>query len=253
MADKILYVGDKKPDLFQFLGLNPKTAAKMRSGSMSLSILSAGKLSLKDQTLLAKRLSFLMNANVPLLEALHVLREQARSRGHGKMLDAIIADVAQGQALSRSFGKFPKVFGDFAVHIVRVGEQGGTLSQNLNYLSDELKKRHTLKRKEVGAFIYPALISVATLGITAFLMLYLFPKIMPVFTSLHMKLPLTTRIVMALSTFMREWGLLALAGAVALMVLAVFFHKHSDGVRLFFDRLILRIPAVGQVVQYFNI
>lgn len=217
------------------------------------SIATAGRLSLRDQTLLAKRLSFLMNANVPLLEALHVLREQTRGKGHGRMLDAIIADVSQGQALSRSFGKFPKVFGDFAVHIVKVGEQSGTLSQNLTYLSDELKKRHSLKRKVVGAFIYPALISVATLGITAFLMLYLFPKIMPVFTSLHMKLPISTLIVMGASNFLRTWGLEA-AGALILCAIAfAILHKSFASIRFFFDSLILRAPIVGQVVQYFNI
>jgi type II secretory pathway component PulF len=218
-----------------------------------MEMFASARLSLKDQTLLAKRLSFLMNANVPLIEALSVLREQTRSRGHGKMLDAIIADVSQGQALSRSFGKFPKVFGDFAVHIVRVGESSGTLSQNLCYLSDELKKRHTLKRKVVGAFIYPALISVATLGITVFLMLYLFPKIMPVFTSLHMKLPLTTRIVMAASTFLREWGFEALAVLIGGALVVAFLHKKSEAIRFMFDTLILRMPAVGRILQYFNI
>jgi type II secretory pathway component PulF len=253
MSDKILYVGNKKPDLFQFLGFSGKAAAKLRRGATGFSIATAGKLSLRDQTLLAKRLSFLMNANIPLLESLHVLREQTRSKGHGKMLDAIIGDVAQGQSLSRSFSKFPKVFGDFAVHIVKVGETSGTLSQNLGYLSDELKKRHALKRKVVGAFIYPALISLATLGITAFLMLYLFPKIMPVFTSLHMKLPITTRIVMGASTFLREWGLEFVVVAAIAGVVAMTLHKKNQAIRYFFDSLILRIPMLGQMVQYFNI
>src|SRR5690348_10048738 len=107
---------------------NILTGFSKMSGSLAMS--AAPRLNLKDQTLLAKRLSFLMSANVPLLESLHVLREQTRSRGHARMLDLIIGDIAQGQSLSRSFGKFPKVFGDFAIHIVKVGESSGTLSQN---------------------------------------------------------------------------------------------------------------------------
>lgn len=228
-------------------------AARVKKGTATISIATASRLSLKDQTLLAKRLAFLMNANVPLIEALHVLREQSRSRGHGAMLDAIIADVSQGQALSRSFGKFPKVFSDFAVHIVKVGESSGSLSQNLGYLSDELRKRTTLKRKVVGAFIYPVLISVATLGITAFLMLYLFPKIMPVFTSLHMKLPLSTRIVMSVSTFMQAHGLYVIVGLSLTLAVLLILNKKITFVQAFFDALILRMPMVGQMVQYFNI
>jgi type IV pilus assembly protein PilC len=239
--------------MFQFLGLSPAFAAKMKKGSATFSIATSGSFSLKDQTLLAKRLSFLMSANVPLVESLHVLREQTRSRGHGKMLDRIIADVSQGQSLSRSFAKFPKVFGEFAIHIVKVGESSGTLSQNLAYLADELKKRQNLKRKVVGAFIYPALISVATLGITAFLMIYLFPKIMPVFTSLHMKLPLSTQIVMGISNFLREYGLVFVLGVIVFWVLSLVVVKKSKPLRQALHGGLIRMPMIGQMVQYFNI
>jgi type II secretory pathway component PulF len=253
MADKILYVGDKKPGFFQFLGISSTFASKIKGAAANITIATASGLSLKDQTLLAKRLSFLMSANVPLLEALHVLREQTYSRGHGNMLDRIITDVSQGQTLSRAFGKFPKVFGEFAVHIVKVGEQSGTLATNLNYLSEELKKRHTLKRKVVGAFIYPALISVATLGITAFLMLYLFPKIMPIFSSLRMELPLSTKIVMTLSTFLEEWGIEFLVGTSIALIVVLVLLKKSRALRHYFDHLLIRMPLIGPVVQYFNI
>lgn len=214
---------------------------------------SAARFSLKDQTLFAKRLAFLMSANVPLVESLHVLREQTRARGHIKMLDLIIGDVSQGQSLSRSFSKFPKIFGDFAVHIVKVGESSGTLSQNLTYLSDELKKREALKKKVVGAFIYPALISLATLGITAFLMIYLFPKIMPIFSSLHMQLPLSTRIVMAISNFLREWGIEFAVGSAVFIIAALFIIKKVAVLRYGAHASLLRLPALGSVVQYFNI
>ncbi len=236
-----------------FSGTLTLVGAGYRHVRMRMSIAVAPKLSLKDQVHLAKRLSFLINANVPLVEGLHVLRDQSRSGGHRVMLDRIIGNVSQGQSLAKSFAKFPKVFSDFAVHIVKVGESSGTLSQNLNYLSDELKKRHALKRKVVGAFIYPALITCATLGITAFLMLYLFPKIMPVFTSLHMKLPISTRIVMSVSGFMQAWGLeVVVASAIFGIILAVVLRR-SRGVRLFWDNSLLRLPAIGQVLQYFNV
>ncbi len=96
------------------------------------------------------------------------MRDQARGKAQRKMLDHVLHDINSGQSLSKSFGKFPKVFSDFTVSIVRIGESSGTLSGSLGYLSDELKKRQMLRRKLVGAFIYPGVITMATLGITRF-------------------------------------------------------------------------------------
>lgn len=209
--------------------------------------------SLKEQTFFFKRLAFLINASVPLLEGLHVLRDQASSRAHIKLFDKLIADVSEGQSLSRSFAKFPNVFSDFSVSIIKVGEQSGTLSFNLEYLAEELKKKQILKRKVIGAFIYPALITLATLGITAFLMLYLFPKITPIFASLHANLPLSTRVVMSASLFLQHWGLEFLIGVVCAVMLISFILKKSNAFHTLFDRGTLKIPVIGSMVQYYNI
>lgn len=209
--------------------------------------------SLKEQTFLFKRLSFLINAGIPLMESLAVLREQSSSRRHARMYDQILSDVESGKSLSKAFVKFPNVFSEFSLSIVKVGEQSGALSQNLSYLADELKKKNILRRKIIGAFIYPALITCATLGITAFLMLYLFPKITPVFVSLHATLPITTRIVMAISLFMQHWGLELLLGLVIFVVVFVVILRKSSVFHLLFDGVCLRIPVVGAVMQYYNL
>lgn len=211
------------------------------------------RFSINEQTIFAKRLSFLMNANVPLMESLHLLREQSKKGARSLVLDHIIADVSQGQSLSKSFGKFPKVFGQFALHIVKIGESSGTLAQNLNYLADELKKRAVLKRKIVSAFIYPAVITIATFAITAFLMLYLFPKIMPIFSSLHMELPVTTRVVMWMSNYLKVWGLHTIAVLGALFIGASILLQKNEKVRLAFDRMLLKTPLIGKVIAYYNV
>lgn len=211
------------------------------------------RFTLKEQTFFFKRLSFLINASIPLLECLSVLQDQAISRRHTRMYKQILSDVESGKTLSKAFGRFPGVFSEFSLSIVRVGEQSGALSQNLSYLADELKKKQVLKRKIVGAFIYPALITLATLGITAFLMLYLFPKIMPVFASLHASLPISTRIVMATSIFAQQWGLLfVLALLISASVFTVILKK-SISMHKLFDRFCLRVPVIGNVIQYYNL
>ncbi|MCI0542711.1 type II secretion system F family protein [bacterium] len=213
----------------------------------------AGGPSLKEQMFFIKRFSFLIRAGVPVLDALHVLRGQSKAKSHARLIDTIIDDTSNGRALSRSFARFPDRFNEFAISIIRVGETTGMLSENLAYLADELKKQHALKRKVIGAFIYPAIVALATLCIVAFLMVYLFPKIMPIFTSLHVTLPLSTRIVMRLSTFLQNFGLI-LIGAIALLgIIVLFLNKKSILFRSLFHRALLTIPIVSTVVQEYHI
>jgi len=213
----------------------------------------ASSLSIKDQAFFARRLSFLITGEVPLLESLRILRKQTKSKQYGHVLDTVINDVSNGQYLSKSFGKFPDMFGEFAINMIRVGETSGILSQNLNHLADELSKKQALKRRIIGAMVYPCIITLATLGITLFLTVYLFPKLMPVLLSLHMALPLSTRIVIAISVFLREWGI-ALACFIALFVIAfIMALKRSERFSELFDQYILKIPIIGTLIQNYNL
>lgn len=211
------------------------------------------RLSTKEQTFFAKRLSFLNKAGVPMLDGLHMLKEQTKSRGLGRVLDQVIIDFSNGQYLSTSLGKFERIFGNFAINIIKVGEASGTLSQNLDYLADELQKKQILRRKILGAFVYPGVITIATLGITGFLMIYLFPKIMPVFKSLHMTLPLSTRIVIAGSDLLTHYGLLLLGITLVLAVTVVVLHKKSTRIHMLFDMAAIRLPVIGNTMQYYNL
>ncbi len=213
----------------------------------------APRLSNKEQMLFVKRLAFLISASVPILESLHMVSEQSKSRRYNRVMKSVIADVTNGLSLSRSFERFPHVFGDFGINIIRIGESSGTLSQNLEYLADELKKAEVLKKKVVGAMVYPAVITAATLAITGFLVLYLFPKIMPVFTSLKMELPLSTKIVIAVSTFLQSYGLFFLVGIVAASIALGILIKRNIQVRYFVDAWLLRMPIVGEVIRFYNL
>jgi type II secretory pathway component PulF len=237
--------GEKKPrvreEKAQPVG-RPKRDAKLPSARFSL----------KDQVYLAKRLAYLITAGVSVVESLHILRDQSKG-GQKKVLNKVASDVASGQALSKSLAKFPKIFGDFGIHIIKVGESSGTLAPNLAYLADELTKKHELRRKVVGTLVYPAFITVATLGITAVLTVYIFPKIMPIFTSLHVPLPWTTRALIWTSAFLQNWGLLLL-GALALLGAGVMMLRaRVERVRYTLDWLLIRLPVAGMLVRSYNL
>ncbi len=235
------------------LKITSYTSIRFSQMSDAVSRMQSPKFSLKEQTYFVKRLAFLINAGVPLVESLYILGDQMRAMGHIIILQKIIHDTSNGQTLSRSFAKFPKIFNEFSVQIIKVGESSGTLSQNLEYLAEELKKRQALRSKVIGAFIYPALITSATFGITIFLTVFLFPKIMPVFSSLHVKLPLSTRMMIATSDLVSHWGFLLTLGVIALIVAFTVGLKKNVRFHFLFDRIILRAPLFGKMIRFYNV
>ncbi|MDB5189567.1 MAG: ral secretion pathway protein [Parcubacteria group bacterium] len=209
------------------------------------------RLSMKEHMFLIQRLSFLLGAGIPLHAALSMLREQGGSARLTRVLEELTSEIANGRALARGMTHFPHVFGEFEINMVRIGESSGTLARNLSCLALELKKRANLRARVVGAFIYPAVIALATLAITGFLMLYLFPRIMPIFLSLHMKLPLTTRVVIALSGFLMHWGIVLLVLAALSVVATSYLLHQSARARALRDKTALRMPVMGALLRQY--
>ncbi len=210
------------------------------------------KLGLKAQIFFIKRLSFLIRAEVPLVQALQILSQQSGEKMRST-IETITRDVSNGQLLSRSLQKNETFLGGFAIQMIQVGEHSGTLSDNLEYLAEELKKRHTLQKKVISAFVYPVVVFVATIGIVLFLILYLFPKIIPVFSSLHMQLPLSTRMLIVISKYIHDYWLSGIIGIVGLFTITILTIKKNERVRMLFDRVLLRVPLFGAVIQSYNL
>lgn len=215
--------------------------------------ISFAKMSSKDQTFFIKRLSFLIKAGIPVLDSLQMINEQTKNKGYSNILNKIISDVSNGQRLSTSLAKYPSMFSDFSVNIISFGESSGILSENLDYLAEELRKKQLLKKKIVSAFVYPIIVTVATFGITGFLMIYLFPKIMPVFQSLNMKLPLSTRLVIFFSNSIRENGLYIFLFVSILIATFITLLKKNKTFHFYFDKTLLKLPIIGQIVKDYNL
>lgn len=209
-------------------------------------------ISLQEQVIFIKRLSLLIRAGVPLLSGLHMLKKQASSRSMVKILDRVIADVENGQYLATSLGRFRKIFGEFTVNLVEIGEISGTLSENLEYLAAELKKTQALRRKVIGSLIYPVLIIFATFGITALLTVYVFPKILPIFKSVNFPLPWSTRSLIFISDIMLHYGTHIAAGLAGLAMLFWILLKIKS-FRYLVHRFILTLPLIGSISQSYNV
>jgi len=209
-------------------------------------------LPLQEKINFSRHLSIVIKAGLPLIDGLRVIKNQLTSKMLIKIVDRMIEGIDRGQSLADSLEDHKNIFGDFFINIVRVGEASGTLSQNLVYLSEELKKSKDLKRKVKSALVYPIIILIATVAITAFLTFVVFPKIIPVFSGLDIELPATTKILISVLDFSKNYGWLLLGGIIALLI-GLKFLSRVKAVKYLLHRSVFFIPTVSNLVAYVNI
>ncbi len=233
------------PVVPQMIRVAPKPVAKPVSTTFL-------RFSINEQVMFAKRLSFLVKAGVSLHEGVSMIRNQTKSKRKRAIFDTIISDLSAGQFLSKSLEKYKHLFGEFTVNIIRVGENAGVLSDNLMYLADELAKKQALQRKVRSALVYPIFITFVTLGVTGMLTVFIFPKIMPIFKSLDITLPLTTRMLIAISEYLQEWGLVTIVAVIIFMILFALARNAFRIIRRSTDWVLLRLPVIGMMMRAYN-
>lgn len=210
------------------------------------------RLSLKDKMLFARHMEIMIKSGMQILQGLEMLKKQTRSRAFIAILDQIIADVKNGHFLAQSLERYKNVFGEFFINLVRVGEASGTLSENMQYLAEELKKKDELKKKIRGAMVYPIIILVATIGITSLLTFFIFPKILPVLKNINVPLPIITIWFIAISDFMLAYGVWVLVGLIGL-VIGMLFALRIEPIRYAWHEIGLRVPVISSMIMNVNV
>lgn len=210
------------------------------------------KVSLQDQILFAKHLAIMLQSGMPILDSLTMLKKQRiKSKTFSEILEQLSLDIDRGQFLSTSLERHRNVFGDLFINVVRVGEASGTLPENLNYLVEELTKKQMLNKKIKGAMVYPMIVLTAVLGIVGILIFVVFPKILPLFASLRIKLPLATRLLLAAYDFIsKDWLSMLLGG---LLIFAVFSQLMKiEKIKFCCHYLLLKTPFLGGMITNIN-
>ncbi|MBI2591689.1 MAG: type II secretion system F family protein [Candidatus Brennerbacteria bacterium] len=209
------------------------------------------RIPLAEKILFTKHLSMMIQAGMPEIESLKLIQRQAKSRSFLFILNQVLKDLENGQFLSVSLSQFVHVFGDLFINIIKIGESSGTLAENLNYLSSELKKSQQLRQKIQSAIIYPVVILVATVGVTGALVFFVLPKILPIFASLNVKLPLTTRILIGFSNVLYNYWMWVLLGFIALIIIFILLLRIRI-IRFAFHRFFIFLPVVGSIAKSAN-
>jgi len=208
--------------------------------------------SIQDRINFARHLSLVIKAGLPVYEGLKIVQEQTESNVLKKVVGDLIIDINNGKFLADGLQKYEYLFGAFFVNIVRVGETSGTLAKNLVYLAEELRRSKSLESKVRSALVYPIVILCATIAVAGFLTFFVFPKLIPVFASMNIQLPITTRILLAVLAFLKSDGIYALLGAIALIVALRMVVKRFNSIRYATDQMLFFVPVLSDLVVNIN-
>ena len=201
--------------------------------------------------LLTRQFATLVRAGLTIEECLNVLIEQSDSARARRLLAAVRARVLEGQSLSHSLAEYPDSFPQIYRAMVEAGEHSGRLGDVLERLADYTESRESLRDKVIIAFIYPALVTVVALAVVGLLLVYVVPQVTRVFVNLGQALPLATRILIAMSDFVRASGAYALAALVGAFAAANFLLR-DEARRRRWHGWLLRLPLAGRLIRGVN-
>lgn len=233
--------------------LTTATTEQQKKGFFSLPSLWAKirRVSLVDKLLFTRNLEVMVAAGVPLPKALDVLAVQARSRSFRAVLLDVKQKVVEGQSLSAAMHEHPEVFSELFTNMIKVGEESGTLEKVLQQLTLQLERSHELRSRVVGALMYPAVVVCAMFGVGTLMLIFVVPQLANTFADLGVPLPLTTRILIFLGTFLAHWWYVALPLLFALLAFLLRLTRTKPGKHLF-DAALLQTPIFGQISRKMN-
>jgi type IV pilus assembly protein PilC len=222
-----------------------KKAVKRKKKGQSFTI---GGVSMKQLCTFTRQFSTLQDAGLPVLRSLKILEGQMKPGVLKNSLMDVVDDVEGGSTLSEAFAKHPKCFDRLYVNMVKAGEAGGALEVILQRLADFKEKAQSLKRRIVGAMVYPVAVILVAVGILSFIMIYIIPKFQKIFADFQMRLPWMTEALMATSEwFVNYWYVLPLV-PLAWWLLLKLIRLNKTG-NYIIDRIKLWIPIMGTIIE----
>ena len=221
-------------------------AATRKQGVSSLMFRKKG-IGTTDLAVITKQFALLVRSGLPLDEALRLLAEESPKQATRDVLAEIVQELQSGVPLSRALSSQPASFDKLYQSVVAAAEHSGLMAPVLTQFSSFLEKRQAMKQKVIAAMVYPAMLITVSFLVMTVLMVYVIPQVTRVFETTRQKLPLTTEVVMAISSFLANWGWLL---AIVLVGLIWFVRRalQNPAIRLGFDRRCLSTPVIGPLI-----
>lgn len=196
---------------------------------------------------LARQLSSLLKGGVPLFQALNIVANQFSGEKEKSIVRHLQAQVREGTPLSEALKGFPKMFDDLFVYAVQAGEKSGALDAILAYQADLLENRAVLKSRIKTALIYPVIMSTVGTGVLIFLMVYVVPMVMRIFERMNQQLPLPTKLLIGIATFINNYFLVLLLGSATALWLFFLWIRKNEKHRMRWESFLLKLPLYGDL------
>ena len=198
--------------------------------------------------IIIRQLSTLLKAGLPLDEALSTTIEQSDHKNSKKILITLRAKLMEGHPLAYAMELFPKAFDELITTSVEAGEQSGNLDEVLLRLAEYLEKREDMSKQSWMALLYPVILILTSIAVVSGLMIYIVPKVIQVFENNHAELPMITKVLVSLSDWVRQYGLIML---IALMVATVAFilALQNKDFRYKWHKFLLKLPILGSFIR----
>jgi type IV pilus assembly protein PilC len=229
------------------LGLSPEKV-KRKPLELSLKLPGVGGVTGKDLLVFTRQFATMIDAGLPLVQCLDILGSQMDKAGFKKVIFQIKSKVESGSTFADALKEHPRVFDELYVQLCAAGEVGGILDTILNRLAVYREKSEKLKRKVKGAMVYPIIVIVVAIGVTALLLIKVTPVFAKMFADFGQSLPAPTQFVVDTSEWLQKYIFHLLGSIVALVVGLVAFYRNKKG-RRFVDRTALKVPVIGTVIR----
>jgi type IV pilus assembly protein PilC len=223
---------------------------KTEKAGISLPFLNKG-ISLTEKLMFTRNLQVMISAGLPLPKAIHTLASQSKNKKFKDALLKIEEEITKGKSFSDSLKAYPDIFSELFQSMIKVGEETGGLDNVLKILSRQIEREHDLKSKITSALMYPAVILFTMIGIGILMLIMVVPKLAQTFKELQIELPITTKIVVGLGTFLADnWLLFIIAVIVAVFLFGLIIRTKRGKKTV--DYIVLRIPVISQLVKKTN-
>jgi type IV pilus assembly protein PilC len=226
-------------------GVVPTRIRKQRARPFS----GKSKITTGDIAIFSRQLATMLAAGIPLVQAFEIVGNGHENAAMQKLILGIKSDVEGGSALAEALAKQPLYFDDLFISLVEAGEQAGALETLLEKIATYKEKTEAVKKKIKKALTYPAAVLVVAFIVTTILLIFVIPAFEDLFQGFGADLPTFTRMVIDLSIFVRTNGFFLAVGLAAAIGAFFYFKKRSKAMRHFLDRMSLKIPVIGPILQ----
>jgi type IV pilus assembly protein PilC len=217
-----------------------------------LNEINIGGVPMKEKVVFMRQMATMVGAGLPLSRSLEIMTQQVANPQFKKVLKNVLDSVQSGKTLADSFRAEEEVFDNITVNLIEAGEESGNLDIVLEKLATELEEKDDLAGKIKSAMIYPAIILVIIAAVILLMMFVLVPAMADIYDDFDAELPFITTALMSMSDFVINYWWALLVGALVLFIGGKFYLDSPGGKRTF-DKLVLKIPVVGDIVAKMQI